>query len=268
MTGLKFLDRYTAKAYNDCVLDMSRASVCKQSKSERENQVKSIKMLGLAALAALMAMAFVGASSAMAEETALCHGDGAGCIAFQHVHESTLAGKKAVLKTSIVTVECDALFLGDTLTASGLPLVIHGTFTYTNCGGCTATEENGPAEIKVQKSGHETGTVTGEGLVHVECSGLNCRYNGTGLTGTAKGPLLSTETNGEVSLVKQSTAKESGIFCPATSELTITTTPLDPVYLSNDPGFWCHDVAKGNYKDTLCLESVTPGTGLYEKEVV
>ncbi len=228
--------------------------------------MKPIKMLGLAALAALMAMAFVGASSAMAEETALCMEDAAGCVALQHVHETTLTGKKAVLKTSIVTVECDVLFLGDTLTASGLPLVIHGTFTYTNCGSCTATEENGPAEIKVQKSGHETGTVTGEGLVHVECSGLNCRYNGTGLSGTAKGPLLSTETNGEVTLTEQTTNKESGLFCPSTSKLTITTTPLDKVYLSNDPGSWCHDVAKGSFEDTLCLKA--KAGGLYELEAL
>jgi len=194
-------------------------------------------MLGLAALTALMAMAFLGASSAMAaESTALCGADEAECASpLTHVHEATLAGKKAVLKTSIVTVECDALFLGDAL--EGLveegPVVIHGTFTYTNCGNCTATEENGPAEVKVQKSGHETATVTGEGLVHVECSGLNCRYNGTGLNGSGKGPLLSTETNGSVTLTEQSTAKESGLFCPSTSKLTITTTPLSATYISS-----------------------------------
>jgi hypothetical protein len=194
-------------------------------------------MLGLAALAALMAMAIVGASSAMAESTSLCAADEAECAApLTHVHETTLTGKKAVLKTSIVTVECDVLFLGDTLSESGAPLVIHGTFTYTNCGSCTATEENGPAEVKVLKEGHEAGSVVGEGLVHVECSGLNCRYNGVGLKGAAKGPLLSTETNGEVSLVKQLTNKESGLFCPSTSELTITTTPLSATYLGAEGG--------------------------------
>ncbi len=228
--------------------------------------MKPIKMLGLTALAALLAMAFVGASSAMAEETSLCMEPKVGCEALQHVHETTLTGKKAVLKTSIVTVECDVLFLGDALSGAGAPLVIHGTFTYTNCGSCTATEENGPAEIKVLKEGHETASVTGEGLVHVECSGLNCRYNGVGLKGTAKGPELSTETNGEVSLTEQTTNKESGLFCPSTSKLTITTTPLDKVYLRNDAAFWClHDpTKKGNYEDTLCLKEVTPGTGLYK----
>jgi hypothetical protein len=148
------------------------------------------------------------------------------------VHEATLAGHKAVLKTSIVTVECDVLFLGDALSESGKPLVIHGKFTYTNCASCTITEENGPSELKVLKEGHETASVTGEGLVHVECSGLNCRYTGEGLKGTAKGPLLSTETNGEVSLTEKEVHKESGLFCPKESKLTITTTPLEPTYVT------------------------------------
>ncbi len=203
--------------------------------------MKPIKTLGLAALAALAAMAFAGAGagSAMAESTALCPEDktdsGHECTggAVTHVHEATLSGKKAVLKTSILTVECDVLFLGDALSEEGAPLAIHGSFTYTNCGSCTVAEENGPAEIRVLREGHETASVTGEGLVHVTCSGLNCRYNGVGLKGTAKGPLLATETNGEVSLTEQSTNKESGLFCPSTSKLTITTTPLSATYIEN-----------------------------------
>ncbi len=237
--------------------------------------MKQIKMFGLAALAALMAMAFVGASSAMAEETALCKSEGVeeACPIITHVHETTLTGKKAVLKTSIVTVECDVLFLGD-MVGEGLealnPLVIKGKFTYTNCGSCTATEENGPAQIKVLREGHETASVTGEGLVHVECSGLNCRYTGTGLKGTAKGPLLSTETNGEVSLTEQTTNKESGLFCPSTSKLSITTTPLEKAYIV-DPGavlpYRCIDFGMngGQYSDNECLIFVGQGNGNYDR---
>ncbi len=169
------------------------------------------------------------------EETTLCKVDEEQCEEeniVTHVHETTLTGKKAILKTSLLTVECDVLFLGDTVGERGAPLALEGSFTYSNCGGCTATEENSPAEIEIAREGVETGGVFGEGLVHVECSGLNCRYNGAGLGGTAKGPLLSTETNGEVAIVKQAANKESGLFCPATSELTITTTPLAAVYIS------------------------------------
>jgi hypothetical protein len=196
--------------------------------------VKAIKMLGLAALAALMAMALLGATSAMAEPTALCGADEAECAKpVTHVHETTLEGKKAVLKTSVTTVECDVLFLGDTVKGTSEPLVISGKFTYSNCGSCTVKEENSPAEIKVLREGEETAAVTGEGLVHVECSGLNCRYNGLELLGAGKGPLTSTEKNGEVSLSEQETNKESGLFCPSTSKLTITTTPLSATYLSS-----------------------------------
>jgi hypothetical protein len=206
--------------------------------------VKSIKMFGLAALAAVMAMAFVGASSAMAEHTALCATDEALCASpLAHVHEESV-GKAKLL--SSITVECNVLFLGDALLVSGValanPLKIHGTFTYTNCGSCVVTEESSPAEIKILKLGHETADVTGEGLVHVECSGfIDCSYNGVGLKGTATGPLLAKKNakgevehpNGEVVIAGQTTNKETGGFlCPATSKLDITTTPLSATYIS------------------------------------
>src|SRR5262245_40795891 len=117
-------------------------------------------MFGLAAPAALLAMAFVGASSAMAGATTLCGGDSSPCEAVSHVHETTLNGAKAILLSS-PDVECDVLFLGDTLTGTSAPLVIHGNFTYSNCeGGCEATEENGPTEIKVLRTASELSTVT------------------------------------------------------------------------------------------------------------
>jgi hypothetical protein len=206
----------------------------------RENKVKAIKMIGLAALTALMAMAFVGASSAMAESTSLCSADESPCASANQlgsVHETSVG--KAKLLTSFGTTECDVLFSGTIATKLANPLVISGSFTYTNCtlGGssCTATEESGPAEIKTLKEGHEKGKVTGEGLVHLVCGkSIDCSYNGTGLIGTAKGPLLSTQANGEVSLSEQATTKETGGFlCPKTSKLDITTTPLSATYISS-----------------------------------
>jgi len=198
-------------------------------------------MFGLAALAALMAMAFVGASSAMAESTALCNVDpGTGatevCPAghlITSVHETSVG--KAKLLTSFLTIECDVLFSGTARSSLASPLIIDGSFTYTNCGNCTVTEESGPAEIKILKLGHETADVTGEGLVHSVCgTSLDCSYNGLNLLGTAKGPLLSAQTpdNGEVSLQEQSTSKEAGGFlCPKTAKLDIVTTPLSATYI-------------------------------------
>src|SRR4051794_36916434 len=99
---------------------------------ERENQVRTIKLIGLTALAALTAMAFVGASSAMAEgSTALCKVDQTPCETknlVSHVHEETLVGNPGTL-LSEPTVQCNVLFLGDASPTLGNPLVITGKFT-------------------------------------------------------------------------------------------------------------------------------------------
>src|SRR5690349_21493667 len=126
-------------------------------------------MFGLAALTALLAMALVGASSAMAEGTALCSTEEIPCDAVAAVHETTISGHPAELLSPLGTITCDVLYLGDTVEGTGEPLEISGEFTYSNCelgGSCTAKEENGPAEIKVLKEGHEKAEVTGEYLVH------------------------------------------------------------------------------------------------------
>jgi hypothetical protein len=217
--------------------------------------VKAIKMIGLAVLTALMAMAFVGATSAMAETTSLCTADQKPCAAanqISHVHETSVG--KAKLLTSFDTTECNVLFLGDTLGSYlaenghvvwgslrelGSPLFVVGNFTYTTCtfGGssCSATEEDGPSEVKVLKEGHETGSAVGVGLVHLVCgSSIDCSDNGTGLNGTAKGPLLSTEFNGEVTISGQATTKETGGFLsPKSASLDITTSPLTATYISS-----------------------------------
>jgi len=192
--------------------------------------MKLFKTLGLAALAALMAMAFIGASSAMAEWTTLCPEESSECEPVEHVHEESVGHAK--LLSSFATVECEVLFLGDTLEGGlGSPLKIHGTFTYTCLNNCTATEENGPAEIKVLKEGTELAKITGEGLVHVVC-GLNCRYNGVGLAGHGKGALSAANKKGEVTISGATVNKESGFLCPSTSKLDITTEPLEATYIS------------------------------------
>jgi hypothetical protein len=217
--------------------------------------VKAIKLIGLSALTALLAMAFVGATSAMAEPTALCKADQNPCEeknVITHVHETSVG--KAVLLSSVGNTECNVLFLGDAAAVmeEGAGLGVVGSFTYTNCelggGSCTAKEEKGPAEVQVLRTGHETATVTGEGLVHLVCSGfIDCSYNGVGLSGTAKGPLLSTQTNGEVTLTEQTTNKEAGGFlCPKTAKLDITTTPLEATYVSTPAFHLCVEYEHAN----------------------
>jgi hypothetical protein len=198
-------------------------------------------MFGLAALAAVAAMAFMGASSAMAEDTALCEGSDpsgstcAGATEASHVHFT--ASVPALLLSSAINVEClSVLFLGDTL-ALGKPLVIHGNFTYSNCHElnnanvpCTATQVSTSALIEILKNGSETGEVKGTAEVLVECSGfIHCVYNGTGLNGSAEGSLGS----GHTTITKQTVNKVSGFLCPKTATLDILTESLTALYIRN-----------------------------------
>jgi hypothetical protein len=196
----------------------------------RENQMKPIKMLGLAALAVSIAMTIAGAPSAMAKPVGLCGADfekeeasEEECKPIVHVHETSVG--KAVLLSSI-KVECDVLFLGDEVEESETS-ELEGKFTYTNCGSCEVSEKNGPSIVKLLYTEHETAEVADEVLVSVVCSGfINCAFNTEGLKGTAKGALLSTQKNGEVSIQGQTINNEGGFLCPKTTKLDITTTPL------------------------------------------
>jgi hypothetical protein len=138
--------------------------------------------------------------------------------------------------SSIIDVECEILVLGDTLLLTlGSPLLIQGKFTYSKCNNnCTITEENGPALIKILRTGHEAASVTGEFEIYVHCGFfIDCRYNGEGLEGLGLGPLLSWETNGEVWLQSQELNRTSGSFCPETSLLDLITKPLSATYISS-----------------------------------
>ncbi len=229
--------------------------------------MQPIKMFGIAALAALLAMAFVGVSSAVAEPTVLCSNDVTveekgevqeegkenKCEEVTHIHETSVG--KAKLKSSLPTIECNALFLGDRVKETYAPLVIEGAFTYSSCNNfCSVKEENGPAEIKVLREGEELSSVTGEGLVHVSCPFINCNYIGEGLQGHGKGPLTATQKNGEVVITEQATQKESG-SCPEEAFLTITTTPLSATYVPRWPRVCiAADHGKSLFKDSECEE--------------
>jgi hypothetical protein len=200
--------------------------------------VKSIKMLGLAAFAALMAMAFLGASSAMAGNTQLCSADESPCAAgnvIAHVHEQTATGAPATLLSSLGNITCTALFLGLTL-GSGAPLVIHGNFTYTGClrngSSCTVTEVSTSTLLNVLRTESEKATLTGSGEVNVHCGlFINCTYDGEGLEGSAQGALLAGGTQEWV--INGATVHHvGGGICPETGKLDIRMTSLVATYIS------------------------------------
>jgi len=203
--------------------------------------MKSVKIFGLVVLAATtMAL---GTSSAMAESTTLCKADENPCgeaNRILHWHWQTLSGAKMKLLAGLVTVACDVLLLAGILLRIFPPRVIlHVKISFSNCGSCTVEElEGGETTIEVLKEGHETAKVTGEGVMFVDCGGeaLECEYDWEGLVGTAKGPLLSSETNGSVSITNQVVHKHpggGGQLCPETSKLDITVTPLSATYITS-----------------------------------
>jgi hypothetical protein len=231
--------------------------------------MKPVKMLGLAALLSLMAMAFVDTSSAIAESTALCKKDAGANVCpegqlithvheatsssnkaklltaldsslGQHVHEATSSGSKARLLSSVVSIECDALFLGEV--TSSTPLTFLGHFTYSNCntsGGtkCSVTETGEDATVYASKLGHELADTTYAFKLNFKCGFLiNCTYNGEGLGGHALGPLLAAQENGEVRIEEQTLKKAGGSFCPETAKLDFLATPLIPSYIAEGSG--------------------------------
>jgi len=146
------------------------------------------------------------------------------------IDQQTLLGADAKLLTSSGTVECEVNLLGITVGTSGTPLEIAGNLLYTGCGKCTISEESGPYVLSLSKLGHETADVTAKGELHVVCSGtIDCYYNAEGLEGTAKGPLLSAEANGEISFAGKELHKVTGTLCPTTAKLDLVfTTPSGP----------------------------------------
>jgi hypothetical protein len=195
--------------------------------------MKQLETIGLVVLAALMTMAFAGTTSALAESTALCDEDplpNAACPSghlITHLHET---GKAKVLSST--SFECDVLYLGDALSSLANPLVIHGSFTYTNCtNNCTLAEENGPSEKKYLKEGHELAKITYTFLLHSNCAGIQCRFVGSNVIGHSLGPLLSAEGT-ESSGTEQVLSKESGLFCSSTCKLDFELEELD-TYITN-----------------------------------
>jgi hypothetical protein len=93
--------------------------------------------------------------------------------------------------------------------------------------------DNGPAEVQLLKSGHESAKITFKLLLHAVCgSVINCTYSGEGLLGNLVGPLLSSASNGEFTVTKQPVAKETGLFCPAKGEIDVVGTTLEAQYIT------------------------------------
>jgi hypothetical protein len=202
--------------------------------------MKQLKMFGFVALAVLMAMAFTSTSAAMAESTSFCSVDESPCAAGHqvgHLHGVTGGGPNMAVLSSVGTTECEVLYLASANTTLANPLVLSGSFTYSNCklGGssCTVTEENGPNEITALKEGHETAKAVLEFLMHVTCPGfIDCSYVGAGMKGIFKGALLPF-TEGEEFEAGTLVKEAGGFLCPKTSKLDLLVLSLETIYIAS-----------------------------------
>jgi hypothetical protein len=199
--------------------------------TEKGSTVKT-KALGPIAVAVVLALSLLGPSAAMGESTALCKVDEDPCNSpVSHVHYFA----DDIIVLTNMDYECDALLLAS-VGGLGSPQILEGEFTYTSCDhSCTREEENGPAVLKFLKTGHESAEGTGESLVHVECSGfIDCNYTLENVTGTIKGPLLSSYLNGEIRFEHVLLTHESGGFlCPEAAYLDAAFVPLSKTYISS-----------------------------------
>jgi hypothetical protein len=176
-------------------------------------------------------MALLGPSVAMGESTSLCKADESPCASpVSHVHYVA----EDIFILGAYTYHCDALLLAS-VGELGSPQVLEGNLTYYNCsGGCTRTEISEGGTIFFLRTGTDLAEVTGEGFeILSECDLFHCVYSFKGLIGDAKGPLLSTTSNGEYTYVELPLTKVSGFFCPKVTKLDAKFVPLSATYISS-----------------------------------
>ncbi len=213
--------------------------------------MRLIKMLGLVAIAAVAAMAFVGASLAMAESSLLCSKDtvltptAGECQEPSTVHFISVNGNgelaHIIRLTEVggtsISIECDLLIQGTVLTGlvTNGPVKIHvaaAGLVYSNClNGCTFTTEEGGV-LEILKDGVELFQVSGTGFkVKTVCFGIKCVYSIQGSLGHGLGPLEEgTNGLGHVTYTEQAIQKISGV-CPETMLLDALFKSLTPLYV-------------------------------------
>lgn len=196
--------------------------------------MKLTKIIGLSLIAAIASMALIGASSAMAENTALCKADQEPCSAGNLTTEVHYVAEKIVIHTSLMDYECDAL-LSATVLKLGAPQVLDATsLVYTSCNqGCTRTVK-ALGTFSILRTKAESGTISGNGAeIWVKCKSLiDCTYSFNELTGTVSGPLL-TGDNGHLTFVEAGLLKLGGFLCPTEARLNALFIPLQAAYLKS-----------------------------------
>jgi hypothetical protein len=200
--------------------------------------MRLIKMLGLAVIAAAVAMAFAGASSALAESTALCAEDSAGstCPSGKLVSHVHMVDPALQMLNSIQNFTCEVLYLGniENPTLLGNPLEAIGKLTITNCAaGCEVKEVSSEGEGNILKTGTELATITMEGEVLAKCAlVLHCVYNAKKLVGHVLGGLTTNAAErGHLTFSNAPVEKVSGLLCPNNTSMDALFESLEKFYI-------------------------------------
>ena len=170
--------------------------------------MKFSKMFGLAAVAAFALMAFVGASSAMANtETALCKKKTLVCAVEDRYPAGTVlssslkTGTEAVLSGAL-SVKCKASTVGGKTEGPTLGPTVLGAIeatTFTSCEGCThVLSQNTPWTAHIKNALNLKGTLT---VLNPKVQLLGCPF-GISCTATAAEVVLDVDTSVEPPVIK------------------------------------------------------------------
>jgi hypothetical protein len=203
-------------------------------------------MIGLAGVAAIAAMAFVGASSAMANgPTALCKTNEEPCQAANltgHVHFESVGEPTLSTTSPNLTIKClSSLALGDAEELGNPTGVTLTQLTWTGCytapfvsHNCTVTTVV-PGLIDVLRTLPNLGTATALGTeVKVTCGAvINCIYGGPTITGlTVEGALHNgSASHGKLKAPGIAVPKVKGL-CPSASTWNAEYESLEHIFIS------------------------------------
>jgi hypothetical protein len=199
--------------------------------------MRLIKTFGLAAMAAIVAMAFVGASSAMATSTVLCKANELVCaVGNVYTGHVEALSTKAVIKGP-VTATCEhSIVLGEALGLAN-PLVIHITLLdFSKCGICTVTVPDKTGLIEALKTASGLATAKSSGFrIVASCTGITCEYEFFAEGAHGLGSPNSTSDATIVATEVEMPLRGGGGFCTlAPAEFTATYNVLLPlpIYIS------------------------------------
>lgn len=197
--------------------------------------MKLARMSSLMLVAIMVTMALVGASSAVAETTALCKVDEDPCKEANQVTEVHYKANNIEFLGEYAYGCSNALLLATVSKLGKTQALEAQSMVYPSCGGgCTRTTEE-LGTLSVLRTASESAEITINGFkTKVTCSGFsNCIYAFNEQVGVLEGPLL-TGDNGHITFQEVPLERVGGgLFCPLEVSFDALFEASEPVYVSS-----------------------------------